>query len=435
MRTFTPKVWAWALWDLGNSAYSSIVTTFVFTVYLTSDFFPHRADEMLGWALGLTGILIAGLAPMIGQQADLHGNHATWMRSTTFLIVAFTLSLYWVAPGRLYLGLFLLCAGTLASEIANVHYNAMLPSITTPERYGRVSGFGWGLGYLGSIVCLVALLVGFILPDVGWFGISHDRAMNIRSGMVFTGIWVLLFCLPALFIVHDRRRPRGRRITPEGPLAAYTRLFKSVKMIWVKHRNLALFLMASAIFRDGLAGIFAFGGVIAAGTFGFSDTEVILFAIGANVVAGIVTISCGWVDERIGSRRLIVICLSLLVVAGLVLFFLHDLGKPAFWVFGLMLSACVGPAQSAARTYLTTITPDGMHTEVFGLYATTGRAVSFLSPTLWAVSLYLGRELTGDQSQYWGILGLVAVCAAGLFLMLTVKAKEPTLTSPDLVAS
>ena len=94
MRTFTPKVWAWALWDLGNSAYSSIVTTFVFTVYLTSDFFPHRADEMLGWALGLTGILIAGLAPMIGQQADLHGNHATWMRSTTFLIVAFTLSLY-----------------------------------------------------------------------------------------------------------------------------------------------------------------------------------------------------------------------------------------------------------------------------------------------------------------------------------------------------
>lgn len=434
MRTFTPKVWAWALWDLGNSAYASIVTTFVFTVYLTSDLFPKRADEILGWALGVTGMLIAGLAPMIGQQADRHGNHATWMRSTTFLLVACTLGLYWVTPGRLYLGLFLLCAGTLVSEIANVHYNAMLPSITTPERYGRVSGFGWGLGYLGSIVCLVALLVGFILPDIGWFGVSHDKAMNIRSGMVFTGIWVLLFCLPALFIVHDRRRPLIK-VSHEGPLAAYRRLFKSIKVLWVKHRNLALFLMASAIFRDGLAGVFAFGGVIAAGTFGFSETEVILFAIGANVVAGVVTITCGWIDEKIGSRRLIVICLSLLVASGLALFFLHGFGKPAFWVFGLMLSSCVGPAQSAARTYLTTLTPDGMHTEVFGLYATTGRAVSFLSPTFWAISLYIGRELTGDQSQYWGILGLVAVCLAGLILMLTVKAKASTLPDADLVAS
>lgn len=435
MRTFTPKVWAWALWDLGNSAYASIVTTFVFTVYLTSDFFPARTDEWLGWALGFTGILIAALAPMIGQQADLHGNHATWMRSTTFLLVASTLALYWVAPGRLALGLFLLCFGTLISEIANVHYNAMLPSITTPERYGRVSGFGWGLGYLGSIVCLVALLVGFILPDIGWFGVSHDRALNIRAGMVFTGLWVLLFCLPALFIVHDRRRPRGRRITPEGPLAAYTRLFKSVKLLWVKHRNLALFLIASAVFRDGLAGIFAFGGVIAAGTFGFDETEVIYFAIGANIVAGIVTITCGYIDEKIGSRRLIVISLSVMILAGLALFFLHGLGKPAFWVFGLLLCAFVGPAQSAARTYLTTLTPDGMHTEVFGLYATTGRAVSFLSPSLWAISLYIGRELTGDQSQYWGILGLIVVCLAGLILMLTVKAKDEALSGADLVAS
>ncbi|WP_336249262.1 MFS transporter [Stomatohabitans albus] len=410
------------------------MTTFVFTVYLTSEYFPARADEWLGWALGITGMFIALLAPMIGQQADRRGNHATWMRSTTFLITASTFALYWVTPGRLYLGLFLLAFGTLVSEIANMHYNAMLPMITTPERYGRVSGFGWGLGYLGSIICLVALLVGFILPDIGWFGVSADRALNIRSGMVFTGIWVFVFCLPALFIVHDDRA-QLKRTGREGPLAAYRRLFKSVKVIWVKHRNIALFLIASAVFRDGLAGIFAFAGVIAAGTFGFSETEVILFAIVANIVAGIITIGCGWIDERVGSRRLIVICLSLLVIFGLAVFFLHGFGKIAFWVCGLALAGCVGPAQSAARTYLTTLTPHGMHTEVFGLYATTGRAVSFLSPTLWALSLYIGRELTGDQSQYWGILGLVSVNALGLLLMLGVKVKESTSPELDLVAS
>jgi UMF1 family MFS transporter len=179
--------------------------------------------------------------------------------------------------------------------------------------------------------------------------------------------------------------------------------------------------MASAVFRDGLAGVFTFGGVLAAGSFGFSAGDVIVFAIVANVVAGISTMTVGLLDDRLGAKPVIMASLIGLVVAGLAVFIFHDGGQIVFWTFGLALTLFVGPAQSASRSFLARLIPAGREGEVFGLYATTGRAVSFLAPTAFALFVTVGGE------QYWGILGIVLVLFIGLLLLIPVRAKQEQL--------
>jgi UMF1 family MFS transporter len=174
-------------------------------------------------------------------------------------------------------------------------------------------------------------------------------------------------------------------------------------------------LLASAVYRDGLAGVFAFGAVIASVAFGFEFLEVVAFGIGANLIAGISTIIAGRFDDRFGARAVILFSLGGLVVSGITVFLFADSGKIVFWIFGLALTAFVGPAQAASRSLLARVTPAGREGEVFGLYATTGRAASFISPALWAAFIAI------SGSTIWGILGIVLILAAGFVLMLFVK--------------
>ena len=191
--------------------------------------------------------------------------------------------------------------------------------------------------------------------------------------------------------------------------------------LYRSHPEVLWFLLAAAVFRDGLAGVFTYGGIIARNTFGFSSGDVIVFAIAANVVAGVATIGLGRLDDVVGPRKVIIGALVILVVAGMLIFFLHDGGARVFWVLGMLLSACVGPAQSAARSFLARLIPEGREGEIFGLYATTGRAVSFMAPAMYGFFLWVGARLTGGGAGYWGILGIVSVLAAGLVLMARVK--------------
>jgi UMF1 family MFS transporter len=209
-------------------------------------------------------------------------------------------------------------------------------------------------------------------------------------------------------------------------LGAYRRLFGDIRSLWGESRHTVYFLLASAVFRDGLTGVFTFGGVLAAGTFGFSAGEVIIFAIAANVVAGLSTVIVGSLDDRIGPKPVIVGALIGLIISGLGVFFLHAGGQTIFWIFGLLLCLFVGPAQSASRTFLTRIAPAGREGEVFGLYATTGRAATFLAPTLF------GLFIAVFGAQYWGIVGIVLVLAVGLALIIPVTAppRRDALTQP-----
>lgn len=417
---------AWGLWDWGSAAFNAVITTFVFSVYITNkDFFGDDASSNLGLALGLAGVVVFAIAPVSGQRADRAGVRSRSLAIYTALVVVTSALLFFVEPQQsfLWLGLGLLAVGNIFFELASVNYNAMLTDISTPENVGKVSGLGWGLGYVGGIVLLLFVYFGFINPDVGLFRVTGDGAMDVRVTMLICAVWTVVFSLPVLLTIKDDRTARERGPKESIP-AAYRRLFGTIKRLWVEDRNTAMFFLASAVFRDGLAGVFTFGGVLAANVFGFAPGDVIIFAVAANLVAGVATIAFGTLDDRFGPKRIIVLSLSCMLVAGMGVFLLHDMGKPMFWVLGLLLCVFVGPAQSASRTFLARIIPEGKEGEYFGLYATTGRMVSFLAPLLFSLFIIVGSALTDSSkadAEYWGILGIVTVLGLGLALILKVK--------------
>ncbi|WP_124054379.1 MFS transporter [Arcanobacterium ihumii] len=431
-KIFTKKVLAWGSWDWASAAFNAVVTTFVFSVYLTNaNLFGSSANTLLGYALSIAGIIIAIVAPALGQSVDRSGKSATVLRIATLTVVAITACLFFVSPNenRLWLGLFLLASGNIAFEIGSVIYNAMITDISTPKNVGRISGFGWGMGYVGGIVLLLILFVGFISPEVGWFGVTKDNGLNIRVAMLIAAAWTFIFSAPLLRTAKDKPRRPGTE--SEGIIGAYRQVFASIRELWEIDRSVVWFLISSAIYRDGLAGVFTFGAILASAAFGFSGGEVIIFGVISNVVAGIATISFGVLDDKLGSRAVIIMSVAAMTVFSLIVFLFHDgVGpldaKGVFWVFGVGLCVFVGPTQSASRTYLARISPKGEEGELFGLYATTGRAVSFLAPFMYATAISVGAGITGlslDEAAYFGILGIALVLLIGLLTFIPVKAQ------------
>lgn len=429
------RVFSWALWDWATQPFASVITTFVFTVYLTSSLFiPEDIRELgegdpayelalsvlsrdLGYAIAAAGVLVALFAPVFGQRSDRKGRRKLWLGINTALIVVAQVLMFFVeaTPTFFWLGVTLVAAGNVFADIANVNYNAMLVQVATPQTVGRVSGLGWGFGYLGGIVALLISFFGFIEGD--WFGLGGENGMDIRSIAVFCAVWTVIFTIPILVFVPEVPKQEG---APLGNFfTSYKILFRDIKALFRKSPTTFWFLLASAVFRDGLAGVFTFGGVIAAVTFGFSASEVLIFGIAANLGAGLSTMVAGRFDDWFGPKMVILVSLGGLIVAGMALFFLRDAGTIPFWIAGMFLSLFTGPVQAASRSFLARVSPAGQEGQIFGLYATTGRAVSFITPTLWALAIGIGG------AQYWGILGIMAVLAVGLVLMIFVKIPAP----------
>ena len=420
---------AWAMWDWGSASFNAVVTTFVFSTYLASGLFvdPAIVDaageggspeltralagnaSIVAWAVAIAGILVALLAPIVGQRSDGGGRRKLWVAVNTGLTILAMVGMFFVAPvpGYIWLGAALLAAGNLFFEFAGVNYNAMLHQVSTKESLGRTSGFGWGMGYVGGIVLLGLLLVLFIFPIVDGGSAGHG-VLNVPFGRDGGGLDV---------------PPTGAAPARVSMVESYRILFRTIGRIGRRAPKTLLFLIASAVFRDGLSGVFTFGAIIAAQVFGFTSTEVILFAIAANVTAGIGTFVGGWADDRFGPKIVIIISLLVLVASGSAVLLVDT--KDMFWVCGLALATFVGPVQSASRSFMARITPEGREGEMFGLYATTGRSVSFLTASLFGA--FVG--LTGDTR--FGILGIVIVLAAGLLLVLPVSPRPTRIDDRD----
>lgn len=416
--TRTRQVVAWSLWDWGSAAFNAVIVTFVFSVYLTDAVGddvpgPFSASTWYAWAVAAGSLVIALLAPVLGQRSDASGGRRRSLALLTGAVVLITAAMFFVRDDYHYLwvGLVLISLGLVVFELAQVPYFAMLRQVSTPETVGRVSGIGWAAGYLGGIVLLVIVYFGLIKDDGGLLGLSTADGFNIRVVAVVAAVWFLVFALPVLFAVPEL--PREVSALPRvGFLQSYRLLVREIREMWAEDRTSVLFLLASALYRDGLAGVFQFGAVIAVSVYGFTDETVLPFAIVANVASAAGAFAAGLFDDRVGPRRVIVFSLVSMMLVGTALLFVE--GSAGFWVFGLLLCLFVGPAQSASRTYLVRLTPVGKEGQRFGLYAMTGRAASFLSPALFGLCAFVG----GDDR--WGIIGILVVLLAGLVALLYV---------------
>ncbi len=424
------QVLAWGLWDWGSSAFNTIVLTFVFSVYLTGSVGADlpggvSANSWLGGAIGAAGLLVALLAPVIGQSADRAGRRVRSVGVWTVLVVVSTALLFMVRDDYhyLWLGLVLLAAGSIFFELASVSYNAVLRQVSTPASIGRISGFGWSMGYFGGIVLLLVVYVGFIAgagPTRGLFAVSTAGGLNIRIVALVAAGWFTVFAIPMLLAIPEA--PRGGGRTRLGVAASYRKLLADLRALHRVSPHTVYFLGASALFRDGLAAVFTFGGVIAVTVYGIDAGAVLIFAVAANVVAALGALAGGWLDDRCGPKPVVAGSLLGMIGCATVLLFLS--GPTAFWVFGLGLVLFVGPAQSSSRTYLARLSPPGREGQLFGLYATTGRAVSFLAPSLVGLFSYLFGT---DRA---GMVGILLVLALGLLALWPVRAPEAILRTP-----
>lgn len=426
-------VWGWALWDWAEQPYPTLMQTFIFPVYLTGAVAAGNksADQQLGWAVAIAGLVLALIAPVLGRRADETGRRKRWLLINTAILVVITAASFFVEPKPEYFlfGLVLYGLGSVIQESAFINYYAMLKGVTTESNIGRISGMAWGFGYVGGIILLLISLVGFVLPEGHyWLGLTDENAINIRTIFLFAAGWILIFTIPLLLWVPEVKAKPG--VQPEGIVQSYRSLFRQFKTLRQQAPETFKFLISSAVYRDGLAGIFTFGAVLGQISFGFDTTSIIFYGIGANLVAAVGASIGGWLDDKIGSRNVIIGSLVGLILGATAVYIFRDAGQITFWIFGLLLTLFVGPAQASSRTFVARFTPHGREGEVFGLYQTTGRAISFLSGTMWALSIWAANTiLGGTENTIYGIWGILLILVVGLALLTRVHPRPAVLES------
>lgn len=412
------EIWGWALYDWANSAFTTIILTFVFGAYFTGMVAPDPLSGASWWsfALSLSGFGLCILGPVFGAIADRTGNLKRWTGGMTALCVVATLMMGLAVPSSsmttIAIVLASLVIANIAFELSIVFNNAMLPQVATPERMGKVSNLAWGLGYLGGLVCLALVLFGLIgMPGFAPFvNLPTENAEHIRFGVVIVFAWYLLFSLPLFIWVREKRSVVAG--IGESVLASLKRALQVLRTDKVWRR----FLIGSALYRDGLTTLFSMGGAYAAARYGMALPDILMFGIGMNVTAGIGCLIAAFLEDKIGSLRMVRWSLLALILIGLVV--LWAPGKIEFFASALTLGLFIGPVQSASRTLVARMSlPENM-TEAYGLYALTGRSVAFLGP------LAFGLALTWFGSQAAGMATIIGFWVIGWLMIRTLTTER-----------
>jgi UMF1 family MFS transporter len=409
----TGQLWAWATYDWASSPFFAVIVTFVFATYFSEAVAPDAVSGTAWWGWAMTGsaLLIAAASPVLGAIADVGGRRKPWLLLLSVTSAAATAALWWVAPEPAFvlLALLLVVLANTTLEIGQAFYNAMLPDLAPGGQVGRWSGWGWGLGYASGIAALGLLLLLFIQTETPLLGLDKATAEHVRIAGPFVALWLLIFALPLFLVTPDR---------PQGSLPAEEAIRQGLSMLRrtlrdLRHyRQIALFLLARLIYNDGLNTLFAFGGIYAAGTFGMDTGEIIGFGIALNVAAGIGAFAFAWADDRWGSKPTILTALAGLLLFGTIALLATDKGV-FFWI-GLGVGTFVGPAQSASRTLMARLAPADRRTEMFGLYALTGKVTAFLGPFLFGTATYLA----GTQRAGMATILVMFVIGGGLLTLV-----------------
>jgi len=407
---------AWSIYDFANSAFTTLVVTFIYSTFFAN---VMAADETSGQALwsraiAISAIFVAILSPYVGTMADRGGYRRRFLLISTVVCIAGTVALYFPEPGQTTMALIIFVVANIAFEMANVFYNAYLPDIASQESIGRISGYGWALGYIGGLLCMVVAMFVLVNPESPPFGLNAETGEHIRATNLLVALWFAVFSIPMFLMVKDRSmpaRPSGLQLirSANAQLAA---TFREIR----KYRQVVRLLLARLFYNDGLITIFAFGGIYAQGVFGFTFKEIMIFGIALNVAAGLGAYAFGFIDDRIGGKRTIFISLIGLVAASLLA--VLTMSKTMFWVAGVLVGLLAGPNQSASRSLLGRFVPEHQENEFYGFFSFSGKMTAFMGPVL------LGQVTLLFDSQRAGVATVLLFFTIGMWLILRVNEKE-----------
>jgi UMF1 family MFS transporter len=414
----TRKAWAWAFYDWANSSFPTVVSTFVIAAYFAQGIAADPASGQAQWGVmqSVAGFAIAFLSPLLGAVADAGGRRRLMLGLCTLLTALFTALIWFAKPDPSYALYALVCVGlaTIAFELGTVFYNAMLPSVALPAQLGRVSGFGWGLGYAGGLACLALCLVLLVQPNPSPLGLDRGAAEHVRATALLTAAWLLVFGWPVLLAVPD---PGGPRPSLTESAARGLRDIGELLRSLPQKPRLARFVLARLFYTDGLNTLFAFGAIYAAGVFGMGIDRILLFGIAMNVTAGAGAAGFALVEDRLGARQTVLLALAAMIVLGTGL--LLATTEFWFWVLALSLGLFFGPAQAASRSFMARLSPPDEIATHFGLFALSGRITGFIGPAV------LAMVTVATGSQQLGMATVLVFLSVGALILLTVEDPPP----------
>ncbi len=375
-------IWGWCLYDFANSAYTTLVVTFIYGIYFKNEI---AADTITGtalWTRGvtITAIVVALTSPFLGAMADRGGMRRRFLLWSTVLTV-FTVSLmYLPGSGQVAFALTLFVVSNIAYELSGVFYNSYLPDIAPPDKIGRISGYGWALGYVGGLLAMAIALFVFIRVDVAPFGLDMATGENVRISNVLVGVWFAVFSLPMFLWVREPPRPDAPPVS-QLVREAGRQLAVTFREIRDRYTDIFRLLLARMFYNDGLVTIFALGPLFVEEVFGMTLTEVLTWGIFVNVTAGIGAFAMGFLDDRLGGKKTLFVTLAGLAIGGV--WAVTAAGTSSIYMAGLWIGIFVGPNQAASRSLLGRFVPEVKETEFYGFYALSGKAIAFLGPLMY----------------------------------------------------
>ena len=453
-----PAIWpprravtAWLFFDWASQPFFTLITTFVFAPFFASALAADAASgqALWGYATGLAGLCIALLSPLLGGIADRTGPRKPWIAVFGGLLVLGSGALWFAVPGS-SLAVPIALAGfvvaTIGAEFATTFTNAMMTRLVPPERLGWLSGTGWAVGYLGGLLSLaitLALLAADPLTGKTLAGLTPILGLDAaaREGDRFAGpltaLWFIVFVTP-MFLLTPDSPATGMRLG-EAAKGGVGRL-KATLAELPRLPSLGRFLLANMIYQDGLVALFAFGGIYAAGVFGWQTIELGVFGILLTVTGTLGAWLGGKLDDAIGGKPvvlgsiacLLLACLGILSLGPEHIFFVipaapampgdglfASLPERVYLGLGLLIGLVAGPLQASSRSLMARLAPPGRVGEFFGLFALSGKVTSFMGPTLVALAT------TVFASQRAGLAVLIAFFLIGGALLAGVTVKRP----------
>lgn len=402
------EVWAWAMYDFANSGYTTVVITAVFGAYFVAVVAGNAAWATFAWtlALSVSYALVMLTAPLIGAWADAHASKKKWLWLTTLGCVGFTAALYFASPGALVLAIAALVLSNYFFGTGENLIAAFLPELARSRALGRVSGWGWALGYVGGLVSLGASLAYISQAQAA----GQGAAEFVPVAMLITAAIFLLASLPTLLMLRERATPTG----PHTPRNAWRQVRHTLGHLR-QLSDLRRFLICTVLYQAGIQAVITLAAIYATLVFRFDTQQTIVLVLVVNVTAVLGAFAFGHVQDRIGHVRAIALTLvGWIAMVGLA-WAAPD--ERMFWVAANLAGLCMGASQSAGRAMVGLLAPPAHQAEFFGLWGLAVKLASIIGPLTYGATSWL---TAGDHRQALLITGLYFV--AGLAVLRGIRA-------------